>query len=84
MNILFIEDSLTFAKMTVNQLTKLGHTVKHVANGKDAEEQFGVSGYDVVLMDFMLPDTDAIQLLKLIKTIEFSVPVIVISAKDND
>ena len=84
MRILIIEDEVTLNKMLAEGLKEFGYQSDVVENLKDGEYYLDIRNYDLVLMDWMLPDGNSIDIIGEIKkntpkTVEF-----VISARDDN
>jgi class 3 adenylate cyclase len=62
-----------------------GHTVDEAENGKQALEMLGADGFDLVLLDIIMPEMDGYQVLEQMKldTNLRDIPVVVISALDD-
>lgn len=61
--ILLIEDDLTFSRILEGFLTKNGYQVKVEHNGKEGLKSFSTRPYDLVLLDYRLPDTNGVEVL---------------------
>lgn len=78
-----VEDEKNLSQVLKAYLEKEGWTVKVFQDGDQALEAVGQKPHLWVL-DIMLPGTDGYQILKKIKQVEEDVPVIFISARDQD
>jgi two-component system OmpR family response regulator len=83
MRILIVEDEVTLNKTISEGLQEFGYQTDTSENFKDAEYYIGIRNYDLVLVDWMLPDGDGIDLVSIIKQKTSKTAVIVISAKDD-
>ncbi|MDR0762599.1 MAG: homeostatic response regulator transcription factor HsrA [Campylobacteraceae bacterium] len=83
MRILIVEDEITLNKTISEGLQEFGYQTDTSENFKDAEYYIGIRNYDLVLVDWMLPDGDGIDLVSVIKQKTSKTAVIVISAKDD-
>jgi PAS domain S-box-containing protein len=59
--VLLAEDSLANQKLAVGLLTRWGHTVSVVGNGREALEAVKSQRFDAVLMDIQMPEVDGLQ-----------------------
>jgi DNA-binding response OmpR family regulator len=67
LNVLIVEDEKLLNWSLVSSLSKWGFEVQPVFNGKDALAQIETSGFDVVLLDYMLPDVDGISVARRVR-----------------
>lgn len=77
--ILIIDDDVDICALLKRFLERKGYEVSTAFKGQDGLQKVTQSNYDVILTDFRLPDMDGIEVLKSIKKIKPSVPVIVIT-----
>ena len=78
--ILYVEDDNTLAFLTADNLEQY-YDVIHFANGKDAFEAFKTEGFDLCVLDVMLPEMDGFELAAAIRERNVAVPIIFLSAK---
>jgi CheY-like chemotaxis protein len=81
MNILLIEDS-HFSRIAIERaLTRAGHSVTGVADGREGLHAARTSPPALILLDMMLPGLDGPSVLKALKQDELTaqIPVIVLS-----
>ena len=79
-NILIIEDEDAQRSLLSGLLKKEGYFVKEAGNGKTAIEKFKEETLDIVLLDYKLPDTDGLSLLRQFKEINPEVEMVMITA----
>ncbi len=84
MRILIIEDEVTLAKLLAEGLKEYGYQSDVVASLKDGEYYLDIRNYDLVLMDSMLPDGNAIDIIGDIKSNMPKTAVIILSARDDN
>jgi DNA-binding response OmpR family regulator len=82
--ILVIEDQEDLAELYQATLHKAGYKVRNAFSGEEGIAEFQASGADVVLLDMTLPEMHGTQVLREIRDINASVPVIVITAEENE
>jgi two-component system, sensor histidine kinase len=84
LRILCAEDN-PYGRVILNTiLTELGHKVDFAATGAAAVEAVARGGYDIVLMDVILPDVDGIEAARRIRALAGSaarIPIIGISGR---
>ena len=83
MRILIIEDEVTLNKMLAEGLKEFGYQSDVVETLKDGEYYLDIRNYDLVLMDWMLPDGNSVDIIGDIKTNTPKTAVIVLSARDD-
>jgi DNA-binding NtrC family response regulator len=79
-SILIVEDEDTQRSLLGGLLKKEGYSVKEAGDGKTAIERFKEEVLDIALLDYKLPDTDGLSLLKEFKEINPEVEVVMITA----
>ncbi|NOQ29601.1 MAG: homeostatic response regulator transcription factor HsrA [Helicobacteraceae bacterium] len=84
MRILIIEDEVTLNKMLAEGLKEYGYQSDVVETLKDGEYYLDIRNYDLVLMDWMLPDGNGVDIIGNIKTNTPKTNVIVLSARDDN
>jgi DNA-binding NtrC family response regulator len=79
-SILIVEDEKRQREPLGGFLTNQGYSVKEAADGETAVERFKEEVLDIVLLDYKLPDTNGLSLLKEFKEINPEVEIIMITA----
>jgi DNA-binding response OmpR family regulator len=80
--ILVVEDEQKMAATLEKGLTNNGHKVDIIANGLDARIA-DISEYDLVILDWMLPQMEGIEVLKFWRSKKYTTPVMMLTAKDT-
>lgn len=80
--ILVVEDDDEIADFVVRGLREEGFTVERAVDGKDGWHHLQSGGWDVVVLDWWLPATDGLQLLKRFRQTDQVTPVLFLTAKD--
>ncbi|MBN7778500.1 response regulator transcription factor [Nitratireductor aquimarinus] len=83
MRILLIEDTEDIAEAVSTKLTRDGHDVTHVIDGDRGREQAVLGSHDLIVLDINLPGTDGFAILQALRGNGSSVPVLVITARDQ-
>lgn len=83
MRILVIEDEVSLNKTITEGLSEFNYQTDVAENLKDGEYFVGIRNYDLVLIDWMLPDGSGLDIISQIKAKSPRTAVIVISAKDD-
>ena len=83
--ILVVEDDLAIAAFVTTALEREGYAVAQARTGHEALSQVRGGAPDLVLLDLMLPgDIDGLQVCQAIRRGEPYVPIIMVTAKDED
>ena len=80
MSILVVEDEEAQRNLLAGLLSKEGYTASSAADGRTALDLFKNDTFEVVLLDYKLPDTDGLALLKTFRETNPEVEVIMITA----
>lgn len=67
LRILVAEDNPLEQRSLESVLTRLGHTVVIVGNGREAVEEFEQNRFDLVLLDILMPVMDGFEAVRLIR-----------------
>lgn len=80
MKLLVVEDDDTTADYILQGLRQEGHTVDHLTDGRAALSQAMEAGYDVLVIDRMLPGLDGLSLVRALRAAQVNTPVIFLTA----
>ncbi|RAQ48952.1 transcriptional regulator [Arthrospira sp. O9.13F] len=83
MRILLVEDDLHLADALVAMLTSQKYQVDLVNDGQQGWEYIQSSSYDLVLLDIELPLLDGISLCHQLRSHNFQVPILLLTARNN-
>jgi two-component system OmpR family response regulator len=81
MKILLVEDEERLSRALVRGLSEEGHTVDLCDHGNDALSQGAALSYDVVILDWMLPDLDGVSVLRAWRAAGLRTPVLMLTAR---
>ena len=84
MRILIIEDEVTLNKTLAEGLKEFGYQSDVVETLKDGEYYLDIRNYDLILMDWMLPDGNSVDIIPDIKTNTPKTVIVVLSARDDN
>ena len=80
--ILIAEDDSELRQLFSHVLIKNGYSVTGVCNGKEALDALDKGYYDLIISDIMMPEMDGYELVSSLRTSGYSIPVMMITAKD--
>lgn len=80
MRILVIEDDIQAAAYMCKGLTESGHLAEHCADGKEGLGQALTGGYDVMIIDRMLPGLDGLSIIAALRGANIKTPILILSA----
>ncbi|HEX9103292.1 MAG TPA: response regulator transcription factor [Polyangia bacterium] len=83
MRILVVEDDQKLARFLDRMLTEEGFSVDRCASGADALTRMRASDYDLVLLDWMIPDLDGIEVCRQARRGGSTVPILMLTARDQ-
>lgn len=78
--ILLIEDDRTFSRILEGFLSKNKYTVTACYDGREGLRTFYSKSFDLVLLDYRLPDMNGLEMLAEIKKVSPAVPVIIMTS----
>ncbi len=80
MRILIIEDDREAAAYLVKAFREAGHSIDHAADGVSGYDLAQEGGYDVAIVDRMLPKMDGLSLIGALRAQGGETPVLILSA----
>ncbi|WP_278347583.1 homeostatic response regulator transcription factor HsrA [Helicobacter pullorum] len=83
MRILIIEDEISLNKTITEGLNEFNYQTDVAENLKDGEYFISIRNYDLVLVDWMLPDGSGLEIISQVKSKSLRTAVVVISARDD-
>ena len=83
MRILIIEDEISLNKTITEGLNDFNYQTDVAENLKDGEYFISIRNYDLVLVDWMLPDGSGLEIISQVKSKSPRTAVVVISARDD-
>lgn len=84
MRILVIEDNESVSSMLEMFFIKEGMEGEFVSDGLEGYKHYKTGGWDVIIIDWMLPGMDGLTLCRKIREEKSSVPIIMLTAKDSE
>jgi DNA-binding response OmpR family regulator len=83
-HILVVDDEPAIVTVVRERLEREGFTVRAVASGEEALAYMDADPADLVVLDVMLPGMDGFEVLRRLRGAGHTVPVIVLTARDED
>jgi two-component system, OmpR family, response regulator len=83
MRLLLVEDSARLRASLSDGLRRSGHAVDAVADGREGLIFAQTTGYDVIVLDLMLPLVDGLTILRTIRGKGILTHVLILSARDR-
>ena len=80
MRILFVEDDADTLQFVTASLEQAGHLVVSAQDGRDGLFEATGGGFDVIVVDRMLPGLDGLSLVKAMRAAGDTVPVLMLTA----
>jgi len=80
--VLLVEDDARLATMVADYLGDAGFCVRVSGTGKAALQSLGTEGFDVVILDLMLPDADGLDLCRMIRA-KSDIPMLMLTARGD-
>ena len=82
--ILWVDDEIESLKPHILYLESKGYLMKYVSSGNEAISLCKNERFDLVLLDEMMTGLDGLSTLKLIKEIDSSIPIIMITKNEEE
>ncbi len=80
MRVLIVEDDLETQSYVSQGLTEAGHSIEASATGADGLLRARQGGYDLLIVDRMMPELDGLSLVKAIRSAGIATPVLMLTA----
>ncbi|GAM98966.1 response regulator in two-component regulatory system with PhoQ [alpha proteobacterium U9-1i] len=80
MRVLIVEDDIETQCYVSQGLVEAGHSVEASANGADGLLRARQGGYDLFIVDRMVPELDGLSLVKAIRSAGIATPVLMLTA----
>ena len=81
--VLIVEDEERIASFVQKGLTASGFTTTVVGTGAEAVDYAVTGGFDLMLLDLGLPDTDGFDVLRRLRSLGADLPVVILTARDG-
>ncbi len=81
--ILLVEDTEKLADAIIKELTQANFQVSHAAKGQTALQMFADHAFDLVILDWMLPDIDGLDVLRHMRQ-NSATPILMLTARSDE
>jgi DNA-binding response OmpR family regulator len=79
--ILIVEDDRKLARLLCRMLSEEGYAADCCGTGSDALTQAGAGVYDLIILDWMLPDVDGLEVCRQLRRRGERVPILMLTAR---
>jgi len=83
MRILVAEDDTRLRKNIVHMIKKENHQVDSVDNGQDAVDEAVVNEYDLLILDWMMPELSGIEVCQQLRKNGYDGGILMLTARDD-
>lgn len=83
MKVLIVEDDRKLQSFVARALGEEGYVVDICRTGREALEQVGQISYDLIVLDWMLPEGDGLSVCRTLRGAGNRVPVLMLTARDE-
>ncbi len=81
MRILIVEDDARLARRLARVLDGEGYAAETAGDGRSALTRALTEPFDLLIVDWMLPDLDGVQVVRRLRAAEMSVPILMLTAR---
>jgi DNA-binding response OmpR family regulator len=82
--ILLVEDNQSLAEVIVRDLKAHGFEATHAPGGSEALNLLARRSFDAVILDWMLPDLDGLEVLRRLQELKIDLPVLMLTARADE
>ncbi len=82
--VLLVDDEIITLKITRKLLLESGYEVDMATNSSEAMNFLGKSSYHLVIVDISMPSISGFDLIQLMQSFDYNIPVIFLSNNDNE
>jgi len=83
MRVLVVEDEPRMAALIRQGLEEESYAVDVVGNGAEALEWVESAGYNIILLDIMLPGMNGLDVCRLLRSKGYTMPILMLTARDT-
>ena len=82
MRVLLVEDDPDIATFLMKGLSEQSYALDHVSDGESALDQTSFIPYDAIILDWMIPSPDGMEVCRRLREEGSAVPILVLTARD--
>ena len=83
MRVLIIDDDSALSALLTHQLSRQHYIVDSVADGETGWAYASTFEYDLIVLDWLLPQLDGIRLCQRLRQRDYDLPILLLTAKDQ-
>ena len=83
LKVLYVEDNEDVRNQTQKMLSAFFQNIDLAVNGQEGFELFSKNPYDILITDIKMPEIDGMTLIKMIREVNDSIPILILSAHDD-
>jgi DNA-binding response OmpR family regulator len=83
LRVLLVEDDQRLARFLERVLEEEGYAVDRCTSGADAISQLRAGSYNLVLLDWMIPDLDGLEVCRQARRAGVTIPIVMLTARDQ-
>lgn len=83
MKILIVEDNRKLAHLLQRMLSEEGYVADVCENGARALTQMAAANYDLIILDWMIPEYDGLEVCRQLRRIGSTVPILMLTARGD-
>ncbi|MEP0713019.1 response regulator transcription factor [Algoriphagus sp.] len=82
--VLIVEDDPNISQLIQIHLKDLHYEINVKNNGREGFEEANTSGYDLIILDIMLPEMDGLAICQRLRALDNFTPILMITAKSEE
>ncbi len=82
-NVLIVDDDPKLLAMVRRTLSYEGFAVDTAINGKDALDKLAAQSFDVLVLDWLMPEINGIDVAEYLRDIDNPIPILMLTARDT-